>query len=654
MPDWTYHPFFKPLLFRLSPETGRRLTLGLLAVQGRTALGRRVFRFFGHGPAPPELTVTAFGVRFPAAVGLGSGIDTHGVATSVMQHLGFGFVVLGPVGAEASPRRYEAEPLRIPERHALVTSAAAGAPAARELAARLRASADPGLRIGVALRGASPETAIQALDDIASFYIIASRDLDHLRTATSATQRPILLQLSADDTPDAALSMLERARDLGAKGCVVSGGVRTDLVPEGEVTGPFLRDRVLETIRTITRVLGDRMPIVAAGGIVTPEDALACLDAGATLVSLYEGLVYAGPGLPGRILHALESGRAPGEQPPRASLPPPLRVGPRHVETGETPLAGRLGWRLLAFTGWVLIASGIAALGLAATVKLLPYDVHYLGLTVADLCGRSACRIVHFMAHDRVSFGGSILSIGILYTQLAKEVRDGHAWAWWTLVVSGVVGFASFLSYLGFGYLDVWHGRATVALLPCFVCGLAFSYASLTKPRGPGSLFRPQARAWMWSPAGLGRACLTFSAFGMILGGMVILWIGMTRVFVPQDLAFMGVTPAELQAVSPRLVPLIAHDRAGFGGGLASGGLTVMFSVWCGTRPAARAMWRALLLAGTVGFACAIGIHPVVGYTSFVHLLPACAGALSFVVGIALLYAPMCRTDHASTRFPDI
>src|SRR6185295_7005097 len=126
------------------------------------------------------------------------------------------------------------------------------------------------------------------------------------------------------------------------------------------------------------------------------------------------------------------------------------------------------------------------------------------------------------------------------------------------------------------------------------------------------------------------------------------------QVFVPQDLEYMGLTRADLQAVSPRLIPLIAHDRAGFGGGLFSSGLTVMFSIWCGTRPGARGLWWALFVSGMVGFACAIGVHPIVGYTSFVHLAPAYAGALAFLVGIALLYGPMCRADETSDRFPDL
>lgn len=114
---------------------------------------------------------------------------------------------------------------------------------------------------------------------------------------------------------------------------------------------------------------------------------------------------------------------------------------------------------------------------------------------------------------------------------------------------------------------------------------------------------------------------------------------GMTRVFVPQDLQFIGAQADDLRAINPRLIPLIAHDRAGFGGGIATCGLTVWFCVWCG-KPS-RHLWQILLVAGLAGFSTAIGIHPIVGYNDFVHLAPAMLGALIFLIGMKLSFTPM-------------
>jgi hypothetical protein len=136
------------------------------------------------------------------------------------------------------------------------------------------------------------------------------------------------------------------------------------------------------------------------------------------------------------------------------------------------------------------------------------------------------------------------------------------------------------------------------------------------------------------SPAGIGRACLLATALGLAVGGFVIMTVGATCVFVPQDLAFMGVSVDELHALNPRLVPLIAHDRAGFGGAVCCAGLALFFCVWCG-RPS-RGLWLVLALVGLAGFGAGVGIHFAVGYDDPLHLAPAVIGSLVYIVGLAL------------------
>ena len=124
--------------------------------------------------------------------------------------------------------------------------------------------------------------------------------------------------------------------------------------------------------------------------------------------------------------------------------------------------------------------------------------------------------------------------------------------------------------------------------------------------------------------------------------------IGMTCVFVPQDLAFMGLSADELHAFNPRLVPLIAHDRAGFGGGVFCCGIAVFFCVWCG-RPSA-GLWSALASVGLAGFGTAIGAHPAVGYEDAVHLAPAVLGAVTYALGLILSFKPFWGTETAMTE----
>jgi hypothetical protein len=261
-------------------------------------------------------------------------------------------------------------------------------------------------------------------------------------------------------------------------------------------------------------------------------------------------------------------------------------------------------------------------------------------MTADTLCEVAACRVVAFMFHDRVAFGGVLIAIAVLYLWLVEfPLREGAAWAWWTLLLSGGAGFLTFLAYLGYGYLDTWHGVGTLALLPCFVVGLARVYPRLSSPRRPGVLLvRGEAPRW-WSRAGAGRALLLATAAGMVTGGATILMVGMTRVFVVQDLAFMGVGREELEVLNSRLIPLIAHDRAGFGGGLMSCGMIVGLCGWCA--PSSRSLWQALAASGTAGFGCAIGVHVAVGYVDAIHLAPAIAGALLFTGAVVVLYGVM-------------
>ena len=296
------------------------------------------------------------------------------------------------------------------------------------------------------------------------------------------------------------------------------------------------------------------------------------------------------------------------------------------------------GRPVLTATGLVLAACGGFALFQSATGHFLPHDVAYLGMDAGALCSLQQCRIVHFMFHDRVAFGGVLIAVGLLYAWLAEfPLRHGQAWAWRAFAVSGACGFASFLTYIGYGYLDTWHGAATLVLLVLFAVGLARTRRLVTgSAPGPAP---PGLRA-----GGPGRVLLLATGLGLLGAGLTISAVGSTTVFVPQDLTYMGLGAGDLRAINPRLVPLIAHDRAGFGGALLTCGVAWLFCVWYG-KPS-RSLWQTLLAAGGAGFSCAIGIHWIIGYLDFTHLAPALLGSLLFVVAITFSYRPMCAGER--------
>jgi hypothetical protein len=241
--------------------------------------------------------------------------------------------------------------------------------------------------------------------------------------------------------------------------------------------------------------------------------------------------------------------------------------------------------------------------------------------------------VADFMTHDRVAFGGTLIALAVLYLWIvAVPLGAGERWAWWLMAGSGALGFTSFLAYLGYGYFDLWHAVASAALLPIFAIGLAKTRRIARK----ASSRPPDPRPWPgWQTLdGLGRALILLTGAGMIVAGATILTLGTIVVFVPQDLIYIGFDRAALDALNTRLVPLIAHDRSGFGGGLLTVGVLVIGCVRFGRW--SRSLWEALLVAGGIGFGAAIGIHGLVGYLDASHVGPAVAGAVVFVVGMIL------------------
>ncbi len=241
--------------------------------------------------------------------------------------------------------------------------------------------------------------------------------------------------------------------------------------------------------------------------------------------------------------------------------------------------------------------------------------------------------LLGFMFHDRVAYGGSLLAIGFGYLWLAEfPMRTRAAWAWWALLFSGGIGFLAFLTYLGQGYLDTWHGVATLFLLPVFAAGLWRSRPDKFSIRAVWACSHKSEDVF----AKWGRILLASSAVGLILAGITIAIFGITTVFVPSDLRFIGLETSALRRISPMLIPVISHDRAGFGGGLCSIGSFLLFMARCAELN--RSLVEIVAVMGCAGFGCAIGVHFAVGYLDFFHLSPAFIGLMAFVFADVLLW----------------
>ena len=222
-------------------------------------------------------------------------------------------------------------------------------------------------------------------------------------------------------------------------------------------------------------------------------------------------------------------------------------------------------------------------------------------------------------------------------------MRRGLHWARQSVLISAFTGFASFFLFLGFGYLDTFHAFVTAALLQLLLLGVHAKLGVYTPDARPDLRGDPAWRMSLW-----GQLLLVVHGFALLAAGAAISIIGITQVFVHADLEFLGTTAATLASANPRLVPLVAHDRATLGGMLLASGWVFLLPALWGYRRGSAWLWWSLLIGGSTAYTAAIAVHYAVGYLSFHHLLPAFGGYALLVIGLLLSYRFLCRNSRES------
>lgn len=340
--DAAYRRLARPVLFRLGggdAETAHQRTLALLGLVGRSAWVRRGL---GALLARHRRPVNVFGINFPSAVGVAAGLDKDGMAASAWGALGFGFAELGTVTAQAQPGNNRPRLFRLVDSRAIVNRMGFNNSGAPALAARLAAAGPLGIPVGIsigkskvtpvadavenylsALRAvaehadylavnvSSPNTpglrALQerdALDDLLATLVVEARASAGSGSRTGR-EIPVLVKVAPDLGDQALAELLQVCTDRGVAGIIATNTTlaRDGIAPAdrrrateaGGLSGEPLRHRALAVTRFV--VGHCELPVIGVGGIMTPEDALAQLDAGASLVQLYTGFVYRGPAL---------------------------------------------------------------------------------------------------------------------------------------------------------------------------------------------------------------------------------------------------------------------------------------------------------------------------------------------------------------------
>lgn len=302
-----------------------------------------------------------------------------------------------------------------------------------------------------------------------------------------------------------------------------------------------------------------------------------------------------------------------------------------------------MSWFWTFLMGAGMLAGSLLALAIAATRVVLPYDEDFVRMG-RDQLQMVNPRLLDFMAHDRVSLAGAMIALGIMYAGLSLfGVRRGLHWARASVFASAFTGFATFFLFLGFGYLDPFHAFVTLALLQLLLLGVHSRPGGYVPDPAP-----PLEGDAAWRRSLWGQLLLIVHAAGLLGAGMTISAVGVTHVFVHEDLHFMQTTADRLLAANPRLLALIAHDRATLGGMLLANGVVFLLAALWGFRQGSAWLWWTMLLAGLSAYAAAIGVHFAVGYTDAMHLLPAFAGLAVFCGGLALCHGFFCAASRAA------
>jgi dihydroorotate dehydrogenase len=630
MPDWFYRTVTQPILFRLSAERARNFALGFMGTLSRLPLGGAVIDLLGHMRADPRLARERFGLRFPSPVGLGPALDGRAVALPALARFGVGFLEIGPVtlvgaaGAGLIQRRADQQALWFPEPSASLSL--------DEALGRLREVFGRGvpLVVHVDLDGTEIDQLLPRLAEVADVLVLAEHQQEYLPRALAvvnscATPRPVLMGVAADLNDTDAKRVVDSAVALGAAGVLVEGCLRDDA--SGRLCGLPAQALVLQQVRTLRARL-PQITIIASGSVHEPKQALELLQAGADLVSTDTGLIFTGPGLPKRINEAILYSQSPAS-PVVDATPAPER-----------------SWFWASLMGAGMLLGSVLALIIAATRVVMPYDENFVGMSREQLNSINL-HLLSFLTHDRVSLAGTMVAIGLLYLGLALfGIRRGFHWARQTVLISAFLGFLTFFLFLGYGYLDTFHA---------FVTAILFQFLLLTLHcrLGPAAIpDRPQLFGdWRWRLSLWGQLILIGHACAVAVAGVVICGFGVTRVFVPEDLAFMHTTAEALREANPRILPLVAHDRATFGGMLVSAGVALLLTALWGFRPCSRWLWWTQLLAVSLAYFAALAVHMAVGYTDHFHLAPVYLGLPLFWLALGLSYPFLCRPGSTAEEW---
>lgn len=334
------YKLIRPILFQFSPESIHHFIVGLLKVCKFIPFCGSTIRCLFKRKAP-GLEREVFGLRFTNPVGFAAGFDKDAEVVNQLASFGYGFIEVGTVTPQPQPGNPKPRCFRLPESKAIINRMGFNSKGVDSMVNRLiKLKKQKGLIVGGNIGKNTATTNADAPKDYAYSFKKLYAYVDYFTINIScpnvtnlcklqnkdsieailtplmeyrkeqSSYKPILIKLSPDLTFEQVDEQLAAGMELGIDGVVATNtttsrvGIdpqKADKLGNGGLSGAPLTKRSLEMVSYISKKTDGKLPIVGVGGIMTEEDAVNMLTAGASLIQLYTGFIYQGPSFVKRI-----------------------------------------------------------------------------------------------------------------------------------------------------------------------------------------------------------------------------------------------------------------------------------------------------------------------------------------------------------------
>lgn len=340
-----YKLIIRPILFVFNPEPIHNFTINYLAFANKIPFARSIVRRAYSLPDCSPLEKEVFGIKFPHPVGLAAGLDKNARAYDMFGAMGFAFVEVGTVTPKAQPGNPLPRLFRLPNDKALINRMGFNNHGVEYMIKQLRKR-----KTKVIIGGNIGKNKVTPNENAVNDYVICFNQLfDHVdyfavnvsspntpnlrelqdkkpltellqtlmqENAKHAVQKPILLKIAPDLTHEQLDDIIEIVAQTKIAGVVATNTTITrnnltysqehiENIGAGGLSGAPETSMSTEVIRYLHTKSQGAFPIIGVGGIMTADDAVEKLEAGASLVQLYSGFIYEGPALVGAICKRL-------------------------------------------------------------------------------------------------------------------------------------------------------------------------------------------------------------------------------------------------------------------------------------------------------------------------------------------------------------